>query len=89
MWRRAFFWGTVLALWGSAGAVLSLGRLLGIKKPEDTNQVLSGCTGSRTPSFRPSLRCCISGLALPGTSAWCFMVCPLHHDIAMHPKLAI
>ena len=38
---RAFFWGSILALWGTAGAVLSIKRGLGVERPEDVSPVRS------------------------------------------------
>jgi hypothetical protein len=36
---RAFFWGSILALWGTAGTVLSIKRGLGVERPEDVSPV--------------------------------------------------
>jgi hypothetical protein len=35
----AFFWGSILALWGTAGTVLSIKRGLGVERPEDVSPV--------------------------------------------------
>lgn len=53
---RAFFWGSVLALWGSAAAVMSIGKSLGIKKAEDTNQVLADVLRPWSEAVRQSLQ---------------------------------
>lgn len=38
---RALFWGSVLALWGTAAAAASAARGLGIRTPEDARRVLA------------------------------------------------
>lgn len=53
---RAFFWGSVLALWGSAAAVMSLGRSLGIRKPEDTSQVMVDLLGPWSGAIKRQLQ---------------------------------
>lgn len=53
---RAFFWGSVLALWGSAAAIMSIGRSLGIKKAEDTNQVMVNILGPWSEAIKQGLQ---------------------------------
>lgn len=53
---RAFFWGSVMALWGSAAAVVSLGRSLGIEKADDTHQVMVRILGPWSESIKNGLQ---------------------------------
>ena len=59
---RAFFWGSILAVWGTAGTVLSIKRGLGVERPEDVSpvrlQYCSVMTVARVASLRVSYSAC-------------------------------
>jgi hypothetical protein len=69
---RAFFWGSILALWGTAGTVLSIKRGLGVERPEDVSPAVAAIVRPISSTLRRAgerVRSTIQSSSLVGPSA--------------------